>query len=251
MTAAAPAVSAPLLTSDTCERFDHDGFAICPGFLDAGEMERFRAAALAYADSRHQAKPGEVFRQLCQVWRQDAVLRELTFHPRITAAVSQLARRPMRLYHDQLLIKDPKNGQASEFHQDRPYWPLSDGHTISIWVALGDCPVESGCMSFLPGSHRNTGTELQVITWARALFDKVPELEWGERVVAPLRSGGVTFHQGWTAHRAGPNETERPRVAFSAIFCAADIALKSGADWPYPGAKAGDVLSDEGCPRIC
>jgi ectoine hydroxylase-related dioxygenase (phytanoyl-CoA dioxygenase family) len=250
MPTAAPAASASILGAAARERFERDGFAIVPGFLEATEMERYRAAALAYADARHQAKSGEVFRQLCQVWRQDAILRELTFHPRITAAVSQLAGRPMRLYHDQVLIKDPKNGQASEFHQDRPYWPLSPGLTVSTWIALGDCPTESGCMSFIPGSQHKTGTELQVITWARALFDKVPELEWSERVVAPLRAGGITFHQGWTAHRAGPNETDTPRVAFSAIYVEDGVTLTSGADWPYPGAKAGQPLSDEGCPRI-
>jgi ectoine hydroxylase-related dioxygenase (phytanoyl-CoA dioxygenase family) len=250
MPTAVPAVPAATLPTETCARYERDGFAICPGFLPAGEMERYRLAALAYADQRKAVKAGEAFRQLCQVWREDAVLRELTFDPRITAAVSQLAGRPMRLYHDQILIKDPRNGQASEFHQDRPYWPLTEGPTVSIWLALGDCPVESGCMSFLPGSHRRTGTPLQVLTWARDLFEKCPELEWSERVVAPLRAGGITFHQGWTAHRAQANETDRARVAFSAIYVDATVQLGKGENWPYPGAKAGQVLSDEGCPRI-
>jgi ectoine hydroxylase-related dioxygenase (phytanoyl-CoA dioxygenase family) len=247
-TAAAPAA---VLPDTACGRFERDGFAVCPDFLEHGAMQRYRDAAVAYADARKQAEKGLVFRQLCQVWREDATMRELTFHPRITAAVSQLARRPMRLYHDQILIKDPHNGQASEFHQDRPYWPLTDAFTVSIWLALSDCPVESGCMSFIPGSHRRTGTALQVITWQRALFDKCPELEWSERVVAPLRAGGITFHQGWTAHRAGPNETERPRVAFSAIYVEDGVRLtgdKGG--WPYPEAKGGDALADIGCPRI-
>jgi ectoine hydroxylase-related dioxygenase (phytanoyl-CoA dioxygenase family) len=248
-TAAAPAATLP---AATCERFERDGFCVQPGFLDRGAMARYRDAALAYADQRKKVEKGEVFRQLCQVWRQDEVLRELTFHPQITAAVSQLSRRPMRLYHDQILIKDPHNGQASEFHQDRPYWPLTEGFTCSIWLALSDCPVESGCMSFIPGSHRRTGNALQVITWPRALFEMSPELEWTERVVAPLKAGGITFHQGWAAHRAGPNETDRPRVAFSAIYVEDGVRLtgdKGG--WPYPEAKGGDVLVDPGCPRIC
>lgn len=247
-TATSPA-NATVLTPGELARFEADGFTVRPDLLDAGECARFRAAALAYADARMQAKQGEVFRQLCQVWRGDETLRGLTFHPRILAAVSQLAKRPMRLYHDQILIKDPRNGQASEFHQDRPYWPLSPAPTVSIWVALGDVPVESGCMSFIPGTHRRTGLQLQVIQQARSLFEQAPELEWAERRVVPLRSGGVTFHQGWTAHRAGPNETDQPRVAFSAIYVEDGVKLVSGSDWPYPGAKAGDTLG-EGCPLI-
>jgi ectoine hydroxylase-related dioxygenase (phytanoyl-CoA dioxygenase family) len=250
--ATAAVLPAAVLPAAACERFERDGFAICPGLLDQAEMPRYRDAAIAYADARKTVEKGRPFRQLCQVWRDDALMRELTFHPRITAAVSQLARRPMRLYHDQILIKDPRNGQASEFHQDRPYWPLTEGFTCSIWLALSDCPVESGCMSFLPGSHRRTGTPLQVLTWAHDLFDKCPELEWSERVVAPLKAGGITFHQGWTAHRAQANDTDHPRVAFSAIYVEDGVRLtgdKGG--WPYPEAKAGDVLADPGCPRIC
>jgi len=240
-----------VLSKPVCERFDQDGFTILPDFLPAAEMPRYRAAALAYADARKAVKTGEAFRQLCQVWRDDAVLKELTFHPRITAAVSELAQVPMRLYHDQILIKDPHNGQASEFHQDRPYWPLGPGRTVSLWLALGDCPVESGCMSFIPGSQRKTEVPLQVLTWAHDLFDKCPELEYAERVVAPLRSGGCTFHQGRTAHRAGPNLTDHARVAFSAIYVEDGVRLTSGDNWPYPGAKSGEPLADPGSPRIC
>ena len=239
-----------LLPDQACARFRSDGFVICPEFLPRDAMPRYRDAALAYAASRMAAAPGAAFRQLCQVWREDAVLRELTFHPRIRAAVLALAGRPMRLYHDQILIKDPHNGQASEFHQDRPYWPLSAGMSVSIWIALGDCPRESGCMSFIPGSHHHTDVPLQVITWAHDLFDKCPELEWEPQVVAPLRAGGCTFHQGRTAHRAGANETDRPRVAFSAIYVEDGISLESGQDWPYPGIRTGDRLADPGAPRL-
>jgi len=249
MTTATQPSTAPL-TTQALGRFASEGFLICPDFLPRDEMPRYRDAALAYAASRKTASPGQAFRQLCQVWRDDAVLRELTFHPSIRAAVRALAGRPMRLYHDQILIKDPHNGQASEFHQDRPYWPLSAGMTVSIWIALGDCPRESGCMSFIPGSHRHTDVPLQVLTWAHDLFDKCPQLEWEPQVVAPLRAGGCTFHQGRTAHRAGANETEVPRVAFSAIYVEDGITLASGQDWPYPGIRPGDALADPGAPSI-
>ncbi len=118
------ATDAIALSASACDRFAADGFALVPDLIDADEAERFRAAAVAYAGSA-PARPGEVFRQLVNVWPHDAVLRGLTFHPRVLAAVQRLARRPMRLFHDQILIKDAMNGAASEFHQDNPYWPMS------------------------------------------------------------------------------------------------------------------------------
>lgn len=234
------------------QRFQDDGFAIVPHLLEAEETARFRAAALAYADSRMAPNADAVFRQLCTVHARDPVLRGLTFHPRVVAAVTALAGgRSMRLYHDQILIKDAGTKQASEFHQDRPYWPLEPGETISIWIALDDCPRERGCMSFIPGSHRRTGLALQVIVFAHDLFDRCPALEWAEQVVAPLQAGGATFHQGWTAHRAGPNESTTPRVAFSAIFVESHVRATKDLAFIGPDVKAGEVLPDSDCPRIC
>ncbi len=242
---------ATTLATSAVERFDRDGFAVAPHLITAEEAARFRAAALAYADARMKTEPGQVFRQLCNVHPRDAVLKGLTFHPQVVAAVAELAQgRSMRLYHDQVLVKDPKNGQASEFHQDRPYWPLEPSHTVSIWIALDDCPRERGCMSFIPGSHRHSGTPLQVISFANDLFEKCPPLAWYEQVVAPLQAGGATFHQGWTAHRAGPNESDTPRVAFSAIFVEASTRSKEPLTWLKPGHASREMPEDP-CVRIC
>jgi phytanoyl-CoA hydroxylase len=253
-TAASPATPATIraLAPAVLERFVDDGMAIVPHLITREEAATYRAAALAYAATRKQPADGQVFRQLCNVFPQDEVLRSLTFHPAVVAAVTQLANgRSMRLYHDQLLIKDPNNQLASEFHQDRPYWPLTDSFTCSIWMALDDCTRERGCMSFIPGSHRRTGLPLQVITWAHDLFDKCPELEWQEQVVAPMQAGGATFHQGWTAHRAGPNTSDTPRVAFSAIFVESHTCFTANNDFLAKGMQAGDQLPDGACPRIC
>ena len=47
---------------------------------------------------------------------------ELTLNP-LAQQATELAGIPLRLWHDQLLIKKPHNGAPTEFHQDAPYWP--------------------------------------------------------------------------------------------------------------------------------
>ncbi len=124
------------------ERFHAQGFCSAPALLPRLDAERYRSAALRFANaperSAYSANP--VFTQLVNVWREDEELRSLTFHPLMCQAVHALARgRRMRLWHDHLLIKRPRNGVASEFHQDEPYWPFErQTFTISAWVALGD-----------------------------------------------------------------------------------------------------------------
>jgi ectoine hydroxylase-related dioxygenase (phytanoyl-CoA dioxygenase family) len=146
-------------------------------------------------------------------------MRQLTLHPHVAAAATRLAGVPLRLWHDQILIKQPGFSKATEFHQDQPYWPHADSpHPISCWIALCDVPVERGCMTFLPGSQRRTDLPAQSLADAGSLFSICPQLQWSERVTVPLQAGDCTFHHGRCAHMATPNLTNDPRVAHAVIF---------------------------------
>ncbi|RYG36054.1 phytanoyl-CoA dioxygenase family protein, partial [bacterium] len=137
----------------------------------------------------------------------------------VAAAATALAEGPLRVWHDQILIKQPGVSKATEFHQDQPYWPHADGpNPISCWIALGDVPAERGCMSFLPASHKLTDLAIQNLADERSLMEICPDLVWYPRVTVPLKAGDVTFHHGRCAHMAQPNKTDEPRVAHVVIF---------------------------------
>src|SRR5205814_5313666 len=131
----------------------------------------------------------------------DDVLKRLTLHSNVGRAATALAGVPLRLWHDQILIKKPHNKAPTFFHQDQPYWPHRNStHPISAWIALVDVPVERGCMTFLPGSHRRTDLPVQTLTNPRSLFDICPDLIYSPRITVPLRAGDCTFHPGRCAH---------------------------------------------------
>jgi ectoine hydroxylase-related dioxygenase (phytanoyl-CoA dioxygenase family) len=162
---------------------------------------------------------GEPFTQLVNVWRRDERMAALTTSPRVAALAERLAGVPLRVWHDQVLIKQPKRSTATEFHLDAPYWPHTGAsHWLTAWIALVDVPVERGCMTFLPGSHRFEGFAAVDLEDATALFDAMPELVWERRVTVPLRAGDLTFHHGTCAHAATPNLTDEPRVAHAIIY---------------------------------
>lgn len=254
--AEAPTVAPAPIAPAEVERFHAEGFCQAPRLIDPAEAARFRAEALRVANDPSQPRYADkpVFTQLVNLWRENEILRALTFHPRILAAVHALARgRPMRLWHDHLLIKRPHNGHASEFHQDEPYWSVArETFTISAWVALNDAPVERGCMSFIPGSHHRRDLRAQDLANATDLFSLWPDLVFAERVVCPLAVGGATFHQGFTAHRAGPNETPEDRVAMSIIWVDADATFNGQRHGVTDdlGLRIGDTLPDHRCPRV-
>jgi ectoine hydroxylase-related dioxygenase (phytanoyl-CoA dioxygenase family) len=215
------------LTDETIDTYHRQGFVHIPGVISPDEVAEFRAAALDVAqrlkDRSNTAGKGDkverIFLQLVNVWQEDETMKRLTLHPNVAAIARRLAGVPLRLWHDHILIKAPHNNAATEFHQDKPYWPHANStHPLSAWIALVDVPVERGCMTFIPGSHTRTSLAAQDLTDAHDLFAKCPDLIWEQRVTVPLRAGDCTFHHALCAHMATPNMTDEPRVAHVVIF---------------------------------
>lgn len=207
------------LSQETIALFHQRGFAKIPGIISKEEAAHFRAAALEASAREKDGRHREVFSQHVNVWREDEAMRALTLHKNVGAIAQKLAGAPMRLWHDHILIKQPNNNVATEFHQDQPYWPHANSpNALSAWIALCDVPVERGCMTFITGSHSHTGLTAQNLLDGRDLFGKCPELEYAERVTLPLQAGDCTFHHARCAHMAVPNSTDEPRVAHVVIF---------------------------------
>ncbi|MBI1337183.1 MAG: phytanoyl-CoA dioxygenase family protein [Phycisphaera sp.] len=204
---------------DAVKSYRDHGFIAVRNILSKEEADHFRQAALEVADKSKARTDSEIFKQVVNVWRDDEAMKALTLHNAIAKAAHRLAGIPLRLWHDQILIKRPKDSRPTEFHQDQPYWPHADGpDPISAWIALCDVPPERGCMSFIPGSHRRRDLQGQNLRDSRSLFTICPDLEWSPRVTLPLKAGDCTFHHGRCAHSATSNITQDPRVAHVVIY---------------------------------
>jgi phytanoyl-CoA hydroxylase len=242
------------LDPEQIESYRRNGFLHVPAVLGPDEVERYRsAAARAYDEITSLDAGNQMFRQIVQVWKADPTLRELTLHPGMARFATQLAGLPVRIWHDQLLIKKPHNATPTEFHQDSPYWPHTGGrHQLSAWVALVDVPVERGCMTFIPGSHRRHDLRAIDLTDAHDLFDAAPDLAYEPRVTVPLRAGDCTFHNGYLAHTANSNDTDEFRYAMVNIYVDAETRYDGSAN-PCTdglGLSVGQQLPDAEFPPV-
>ncbi|MFG1997902.1 phytanoyl-CoA dioxygenase family protein [Spirillospora sp. NPDC048911] len=242
------------LSTATISAYRRDGFVHVPGVISRTDAARFAEAAQSVRHTLADNHEGMIFTQLLQLWQQDETLRELTLHPNLAAIATRLAGIPLRLWHDQLLIKDPHNGAATEFHQDQPYWPHAGSrHALSAWVALVDVPVDRGCMTFIPGSQHLDGLRPQDLADHADMFSVAPDLEWQHRVTVPLRAGDCTFHNSRLAHSATPNFTDDPRIAHVIIYVDADLTLAAEPSHPVTDPLAlpvGSPLPDKHFPRF-
>jgi len=241
------------LSAEQIDHFRRRGFVKVENVLTPEEVEQFRAASLRISREEKSRPDEAVFDQHVNVWTRHEDIRPLTLHPNLGGIAQVLADATLRLWHDHILIKRPHNTKRTEFHQDQPFWPFSnDIPALSCWVALCDVPLERGCMTFLPETHRRTDLIPQNLHDAESLFTLVPDLRYHERVTLPLRAGDCTFHYGCCAHMANANETDEPRVAVAIIYMDADARYngKKHVVTDPLGLSEGDALDQPQFPTV-
>jgi ectoine hydroxylase-related dioxygenase (phytanoyl-CoA dioxygenase family) len=191
----------------------------------------------------------KAFLQIMNLWTHSPIVEQFVRSRRLARLAAELMGcRGVRLYHDQALYKEPGGG-ATPWHADQHYWPLASNNTITVWIPLQATPLELGPLAFGSGSHRfEFGRDLEISddseqTLSQLLKDKSKLIE------EPFDLGEVSFHYGWTFHRAGANTTTRPREVMTIIYFDKDALVaepknKSQVNdfntW-LPGAKVGQV----------
>ena len=126
--------------------------------------------------------------------------------------------RRCAIWHEQALIKEPF-GNPTNLHVDNPYWSFYSPHAATIWIALDDATSENGCLCFLLGSHRiaekaNVGPSEEFGSLLR-LYPAMREIR---PVVAAMKAGDCSVHNGLTAHGAGVNMTTDRRIAMTCAY---------------------------------
>ncbi len=157
-------------------------------------------------------------------------------------AAELMGVRGVRLYHDQALYKEAGGG-FTPWHADQYYWPLATDRCCTAWVPLQDTPLEMGPVAFAPGSHRfEHGRDLEISDQSEAAVGPALEKQGFGQFEEPFRLGEVSFHSGWTFHRAGPNRTDRCREVMTVIYMDVDMRLSA------PRNKNQVVDRDTWCP---
>lgn len=246
------------LTADQIKKFTDEGFIKLSEVLDPESLhfyEKEITAKVKELNTQHlpleeRETYGKAFLQVANLWEHSDVAKDFVFSERLAKiAADLLGVRGVRLYHDQALYKEPSGG-ITPWHADQYYWPLSSDRTVTVWVPLQETPLEMGPLSFAKGSqHMEFGRDLQISDESEAKLKVDLEKANFPTVEEPYRLGDVSFHTGWTFHRAGANRSSSPRAVMTVIYVDADITVTEPtnefqradlADW-MPGAAVGEV----------
>jgi ectoine hydroxylase-related dioxygenase (phytanoyl-CoA dioxygenase family) len=247
------------IANRTRERFDSEGFVHLTGVLEPETLraygdhitQRVLAANPSPSSVADRSTYDRAFLQVMNLWRDDARVREFVFGQRLARVAADLMGvRGVRLYHDQALYKEPAGG-FTPWHADQYYWPLASDRCCTAWIPLQRTSADMGPLAFSVGSHRaDLNRDLPISDASEAEIQEQLDALTLPFANEPFDLGDVSFHQGWTFHRAGPNTTDLPRRVMTIIYMDVDMRLAEPANddqeldketW-CPGVAIGEVI---------
>jgi ectoine hydroxylase-related dioxygenase (phytanoyl-CoA dioxygenase family) len=251
-----------LLDEATIGRFREDGFIRLPGVLPPAVIADYAPEINRLVDESNRLKDipleerslyDQAFIQVHNLWTRSERTREFAFSRRLARIAAELmGTRGVRMWHDQALYKEPGGG-FTPWHVDQQYWPMASPHSITAWIPLQSVPLEMGPLCFGRGSHRkHIGRDLEISAESEARIGEAVKKDKIVEVQEPFALGDVSYHLGWTLHRAGPNTTTTPRRVFTIIYMDSEMRLakpknkNQQLDWETwtPSTQIGEVMDD-------
>jgi ectoine hydroxylase-related dioxygenase (phytanoyl-CoA dioxygenase family) len=249
-------------------RFREDGFVRLTNVLSPETLAEYAPDISRTVDEGNRLKStpleertlyDQAFIQVMNIWTRNEHVRQLAFSKRLARIAAELmGTRGVRMWHDQALYKEPSGG-FTPWHVDQHYWPMANSNSITAWIPLQPVPIEMGPLCFGRGSHRKrVGRDLEISAESEQhISDEVRKAKIDE-VQEPYAMGDVSFHLGWTLHRAGPNKTDNPRRVFTIIYMDIDMRLAKPSnknqqlDWETwtPSTQIGEVMNDPNNPVL-
>lgn len=248
------------LSPETLESYRRDGFVRLRALLDADTLKRYgeeitRLTLALNTQTRPLAERttyDRAFLQVMNLWRESETVREFVFDRRLAAIAARLMGvDSVRIYHDQSMYKEPSGG-ITPAHADQYYWPFASDKAITAWIPLQPVPLEMGPLAFYRGSHAtDLGRDLPISDESERKIGEAMEASGFAVDEAAYGLGDVSFHSGWTFHRAGANRSTRPRSVMTIIYMDAGMRISTPINpmqrndlsrW-LPGLAPGDIAA--------
>jgi hypothetical protein len=177
------------------------------------------------------------------VWRRTPALAEFALLGSLTEmSAALLDARAVRFYDDQLFVKEPGAMDRAAFHQDFPYFHLSEPRGCAFWVPLDRAGPGGGRLAYIPGSHRwgdifKPNIFVSALAFPGSEGRDMPAIDdnpdaFGATYI-DVEPGDVLVHHFLTVHGSEGNGGSHARRAFSLRYCDAELTYRK-----HPGAPA-------------
>jgi len=176
-----------------------------------GYAQRLQAAELEYPDAlnaENRNNPHLAFK----------FLDELVHHPLILDTVEDLIGPAFALWGTVLFIKEPQTSHFVSWHQDATYAGVTPHNYVTPWLALTPSNLETGCMSMIPGSHKDAIQPHEETFHEDNILTRGQVIETVDETIATdlvLKPGQMSLHHATVIHGSQPNRSRQRRVGFA------------------------------------
>ncbi|MEM7194330.1 MAG: phytanoyl-CoA dioxygenase family protein [Pseudomonadota bacterium] len=159
--------------------------------------------------------------------------------PAILDVVEQLIGPNLLAWSVELFIKDPGTKKTVSWHQDITYWGMGEtDDEVTAWIALSDVSIQSGCMRFIPGSHKQ-GMAVHEDTFDEdnllSRGQSIAGIDESTAIAGPLKPGEMSLHHGRCFHASGPNNGDDRRIGLAIRYVTPEVRDHApGRDWAMP-----------------
>ena len=152
-------------------------------------------------------------------------------HPLFREITRRYIGDNVSVFRSMFMNKPANKGTELPWHQDvGKGWGIDSNPTTTVWTALDDATVDTGCMQIVPGSHK-----LGILNESHFASSREQQAHCSPDRVIDLEvpAGEAVLIHNWMLHRSGVNATDRPRRAFSIAYMDAGTrSIESGDAFP-------------------
>jgi non-heme Fe2+,alpha-ketoglutarate-dependent halogenase len=207
------------LTPQQVEAYKRDGFLFPIRMMPEEDAIEMGARMMkAREDGLLRIKGGQTKMNVLLPW-----VYEFATSERLLDIVEDLLGPDLMIYHSTLWAKQPRAGEYVSWHQDNTYFGHDPCEVLSVWLALTPATVETGCMQYLPGTHRlgQLGLTTPDVSDGNLLASGQTvdyDVSGIEPVPVILRPGEIAIHHAFLIHNSFPNRSDRPRMGMTFIY---------------------------------
>ncbi|KAF1755856.1 hypothetical protein GCK72_012307 [Caenorhabditis remanei] len=154
----------------------------------------------------------------------DTTFKKMTFNTKIQKIFEEIGYQEPEVVQSMYIFKQPKIGGAVTDHVDSTFLRVDPiDHLTGVWIAIDEGSVENGCLSFIPGSHKDTSTsDYRFVrthdTTGGPLLKFIgtrPTYDQSKFQHIPISKGSLILIHGLVVHKSEANTSDKSRHAYT------------------------------------
>ena len=243
-----------VLTPEEQQFYADQGYLVKEGAIDQAWIDRLNSAMarlvdgtrdLTKSDQTYDLEAGHTrdnprLRRIAYLDDLDPVFWEFCKDSPLADLAADLLGPDLRFRECLINFKWAGGGQEVKWHQDFPFYPLTNTSVAQFLVCLNDVGPEQGPLQVVPGSHKGPFYDHYDGdgNWLGYIDDKHlgdAGLERAVDLTGP--AGTVTVHHCATLHASRANLSDLGRPVVIVTYCACDAMAYTAVSYPSSNCK--------------